>query len=93
MTSITSKPDHGALLVSNGFAVPRFQEFLDDLQRELNDNLLGAQVNLTSYLVQNLPEVTPTPGLIFVSDAAGGSIPAFSDGSNWRRVDDRTIIL
>ena len=31
-------------------------------------------------------------GMIYVSDEAGGSIPAFSDGTNWRRVTDRAIV-
>jgi len=30
--------------------------------------------------------------LIFVSDETGGATLAFSDGTNWRRVQDRSII-
>jgi len=30
--------------------------------------------------------------LIYVSDETGGAIPAFSDGTNWRRVSDRAIV-
>lgn len=30
--------------------------------------------------------------LIYVSDAAGGAVIAFSDGSNWRRVTDRNLV-
>jgi hypothetical protein len=30
--------------------------------------------------------------IIYVPDAIGGSILAFSDGSNWRRSDDRSVI-
>lgn len=30
--------------------------------------------------------------LIFVSDEAGGAVPAFTDGVNWRRVTDRAIV-
>ena len=30
--------------------------------------------------------------LIFVNDEAGGSVLAFSDGTNWRRVTDRAIV-
>ena len=30
--------------------------------------------------------------MIYVSDEAGGAVPAFSDGTNWRRVTDRAII-
>jgi hypothetical protein len=30
--------------------------------------------------------------LIFVYNEAGGPVPAFSDGTNWRRVTDRAIV-
>ena len=30
--------------------------------------------------------------IIFVSDEAGGAVPAFTDGVNWRRVTDRNIV-
>jgi hypothetical protein len=30
--------------------------------------------------------------LIYVSNESGGAVPAFSDGTNWRRVTDRAII-
>ncbi len=30
--------------------------------------------------------------LIYVSDATGGAVPAYSDGTNWRRVTDGTVI-
>ena len=30
--------------------------------------------------------------LIFVSDEAGGAVPVFTDGVNWRRVTDRAIV-
>jgi hypothetical protein len=30
--------------------------------------------------------------LIYVSDEVGGAVPAFSDGTNWRRVTDRAIV-
>ena len=32
------------------------------------------------------------PSLIYVTDEAGGAVPAFSDGTNWRRVTDRAIV-
>lgn len=48
---------------------------------------------LVSYTVLTVPHAASyTGGMIFVSNEAGGSIPAFSDGTNWRRVTDRAII-
>ena len=47
---------------------------------------------LATYTVATLPAAT-TPGLmIYVSDESGGAVPAFSDGTNWRRVTDRAIV-
>lgn len=31
-------------------------------------------------------------GLIYVTDDTGGAVPAFADGTNWRRVTDRNVI-
>lgn len=53
----------------------------------------GATPVLPSYTVATLPAaVTYTRGLIYVSNESGGAIPAFSDGTNWRRVTDRAIV-
>ncbi len=30
--------------------------------------------------------------LIYVTDETGGAVPAFSDGTNWRRVTDRAVV-
>ena len=46
-----------------------------------------------SYMVASLPSAaTITGAMIFVMDEAGGAIPAFSDGINWRRVSDRAVV-
>ncbi len=92
MTEITSKPDHGEVIIENGKASYRLQNFIDNLVLQLNQNVLGQQVNLPSYTVSSLPTVNSFPGLIFVSDEIGGAVPAFSDGTDWRRVTDRAIV-
>jgi hypothetical protein len=47
---------------------------------------------LISYTVAGLPAAT-TPGmLVYVSNESGGAVPAFADGTNWRRVTDRAIV-
>lgn len=92
MTEITSKPDHGSPLVNQDKATDRFQTFLDDIELRFNQFLLGTQVVLPPYIVAELPVVPDEPGLIFVSDETGGAVPAFSDGTNWRRVTDRAIV-
>jgi hypothetical protein len=52
-----------------------------------------APVVLPSYIVSGVPSAaTYARGMIYVPDEAGGPVPAFSDGTNWRRVTDRNII-
>lgn len=47
---------------------------------------------LKSYTVATLPTASLWTGAtIFVSDETGGATLAFSDGTNWRRVQDRAI--
>lgn len=48
---------------------------------------------LETYTVSTLPTASDyTQGLIYVSDETGGATVAFSDGTNWRRVQDRAIV-
>ena len=47
---------------------------------------------LPSYTVSGLPTADPAGQMVYVSNESGGSVPAFSDGTNWRRVTDRTIV-
>lgn len=45
------------------------------------------------YLKADLPAAADWPGgWVNVSNEAGGYVPAFSDGTNWRRVNDRAIV-
>lgn len=56
-------------------------------------NSLVNSVPLVSYLKTTMPDATFAAGqLIFVTNDAGGSTPAFSDGVAWRRTADRAII-
>lgn len=48
---------------------------------------------LPSFTVAGVPAAASyTGGMIYVSNETGGAVPAFSDGTNWRRVTDRAII-
>jgi len=55
---------------------------------------LGAPLKLKSYTVGTLPiaSISGDGGSIYVTDESGGEVPAFSDGTNWRRVTDRAIV-
>ncbi len=53
----------------------------------------GGPVELASYTVAGVPSAsTFAKSMIYVSDESGGAVPAFSDGTNWRRVTDRAVI-
>lgn len=58
---------------------------------ELSLSGADAQFVLPEYTVSTLP-TGQIGGMIFVSDESGGSVPAFFDGSDWRRVTDRAIV-
>lgn len=52
-----------------------------------------APIRLETYTVAGAPAAADyTQGLIYVSNETGGATVAFSDGTNWRRVQDRAII-
>ena len=54
---------------------------------------MAAPLILASYAVSTLPDASLYPrGLVYVSDETGGAIPAFSDGTNWRRFTDRAVV-
>ncbi|QFG38068.1 hypothetical protein BDE18_0681 [Paracoccus pantotrophus] len=48
--------------------------------------------SVPTVTVSTLPDPSKGPGPIYVSDAPGGSILAFSDGLHWLRSDDRSIV-
>ena len=45
-----------------------------------------------SFTVGTLPNPSVPGQMIFVSNESGGATMAFSDGTNWRRVQDRAIV-
>jgi len=47
---------------------------------------------LRSFTVSTLPSASIAGRMIYVSDESGGSVVAFSDGTNWRRMTDRNIV-
>jgi hypothetical protein len=49
---------------------------------------------LPSKTVAELASLTASPAgqFVYCSNESGGAVPAFSDGTNWRRVTDRAIV-
>ena len=66
------------------------QEEFSKLAGELKN---VSSLQMASYTVANVPSAALNPRtMIYVSNEVGGAVPAFSDGTNWRRVTDRAII-
>lgn len=64
-----------------------------ELARTVGLRAGAAPLSLSRHVRGDLPSAARHLGaLIFVSDATGGAVPAFSDGTNWRRCDDRSIV-
>lgn len=59
---------------------------------ELTKQTVGGIMRLPIYAKAALPPVDPAGQMIYVSDETGGAVPAFSDGTNWRRVTDRAVV-
>lgn len=54
---------------------------------------MGAPLPLASYTVAGVPSAPLYEGsVIYVSNETGGKTLAFSDGTNWRRVQDRNVV-
>ena len=48
---------------------------------------------LRPYAVATLPDPSAHPnGLVLVTDDQDGPVPAFSDGTAWRRITDRAVV-
>ena len=50
------------------------------------------QFVLPSYTTSTLPSAAVAGAMIYVTNESGGPVPAFADGTNWRRVTDRAIV-
>lgn len=67
-------------------------KFCQDIVRWVEGLNSGPQ-RLTAYTVLTLPSPSQySRTMIYVSNETGGAVPAFSDGTNWRRVTDRVIV-
>jgi sugar lactone lactonase YvrE len=50
------------------------------------------QFVLPSFTTTTLPSASVIGAMIYVTNESGGAVPAFADGTNWRRVKDRAIV-
>ncbi len=84
---IVDVPARGQVVVTDGVISEQLQSLLESIALALNNG------KLNEYTVATVPDATKCVGcLIAVTDEIGGYTVAFSDGTNWRRVQDRVII-
>lgn len=60
--------------------------------QSLTDKEYVDKNQLSSKSKTSLPPASPAGQMIYVNNATGGGVPAYSDGIKWRRVTDGTII-
>jgi len=66
-----------------------------DLGTETTSGIVAPSLLLLpSYTVLQLGSLSVTPAgqFVYCTNESGGAVPAFSDGTNWRRVTDRAIV-
>lgn len=66
--------------------------YMDIFASAIADAFAATPHELPSTTVGGLPSASPAGRLLYVSNASGGAVPAFSDGSDWRRVTDRVVV-
>lgn len=84
---IFDTPLTGNKITEKGIPTSQFQSLLESIALAINN------LSAPSYTVATVPDATKSESrMIYVSDEAGGATIAFSDGTNWRRAQDRAII-
>lgn len=69
------------------------QTLADDVTRELRVRARGFPTVLARFPKADLPLASRWVGSwIYVTDATGGAVPAYSNGVNWVRCDTSVII-
>ena len=72
---------------------PTPAEVLSRFFREVFQTLNGSlPPRVPVVTVAERPSVTPAGRLVVVSNETGGSVLAFTDGTNWRRSTDRAVV-
>lgn len=81
-----------------GNSIDKYMSDLELWVKQVTELLRGVN-DTQSFTVANLPPATDYvpddngfASFVYVSDETGGAQMAFSDGTNWRRFTDRTIV-
>lgn len=87
--SVVAKPKQGSSIIVNGQAEDTLQTFFDDLEQAASRTFTVAP--MAGFQKANLPDAADGYGWIQVTDELGGTTPAYSDLTNWRRLDGSII--
>ena len=89
-----SPPAHTGPVLGIGFSVYSLTPYFWDRNGQQSDILTAHHARVASHAVSALPSASASGAgsLIFVNDEAGGPTLAFSDGTDWRRVQDRAVV-
>ena len=83
--AVTTKEDIGLITASASAEI--------DLGTLAGDEINASELTLPQYTVAGVPTASAsTAQVIFVSNETGGATLAYSDGTNWRRLQDLAII-
>lgn len=82
-------PVKASVVTESGIVSPVWRKWF-----QLVTSFIGSQpFPMAQYTVSTAPAASAFTGcVIYVSNETGGATLAFSDGTNWRRVQDRNII-
>lgn len=84
---IVDTPLDGQIIIKGDKASRQLQDYFEDVTRHINGT--ASEV----YTVATVPAAADHTGhMIYVSDETGGATIAFSDGTDWRRCQDRAVI-
>lgn len=74
--------------------ISRLYHILSEYATRLNTAMMSDEpIPMVSYTVATIPSPSLyAKTIIYVSNETGGPTMAFSDGTNWRRVQDRAIV-
>lgn len=72
---------------------PKMYKTWQEWAMKLNGTLSEPEpFEMEPFAKATLPSAAEPYRLIYVTDEAGGAVPAFNDGTNWRRVTDRAVV-
>lgn len=64
----------------------------EPISRRNTERAIDRSRDLDRFLLADVPDPATTSRLIIVTDEIGGPTVAFSDGTDWRRLQDLAVI-